>query len=113
MGDERDRLRALVLGRRRRRVGAASDPRRLARPGVRVPGDDDARAGAPGWYPHFTDYFAFAFATATAFSPTDVAAIKRWAKMLMVLQAVASLVLATLVLAKAINGIGSGPYPHC
>jgi len=68
---------------------------------------------APGWYPHFADYFAFAFATATAFSPTDVAAIKRWAKMLMVLQAVASLVLATLVLAKAINGIGSGPLPHC
>jgi len=68
---------------------------------------------APGWYPHFADYLAFAFATATAFSPTDVAAIKRWAKMLMVLQACASLVLATLVLAKAINGIGTPVPPEC
>jgi len=57
------------------------------------------------WYPHFVDYFAFAFATATAFSPTDVAAIKRWAKVLMVVQSAASLALATLVLAKAIGGI--------
>jgi uncharacterized membrane protein len=61
------------------------------------------------WYPHFADYLAFAFATATAFSPTDVSAIKRWAKMLMVLQSIASLVLATLVLAKAINGLGGPP----
>ena len=51
------------------------------------------------WYPHFADYFAFAFATATAFSPTDVSAIKRWAKLLMVAESVASLALATLVLA--------------
>jgi hypothetical protein len=60
-----------------------------------------------GWYPHFADYFAFSFATATAFSPTDVSAIKRWAKLLMVAESTASLALATLVLAKAINGLGS------
>jgi cytochrome c biogenesis protein CcdA len=59
------------------------------------------------WYPHFADYFAFSFATATAFSPTDVSAIKRWAKMLMIAESAASLALATLVLAKAINGLGS------
>lgn len=59
-----------------------------------------------GWYPHFVDYLALSFYTATAFSPTDVSAIKRWAKMLMVAESVASLVLATLVLAKAIGGIG-------
>jgi hypothetical protein len=59
-----------------------------------------------GWYPHFADYFAFSFATATAFSPTDVSAIKRWAKLLMVAESTASLALATLVLAKAINGLG-------
>ena len=56
------------------------------------------------WYPHFADYFAFAFATATAFSPTDVSAIKRWAKLLMVAESAASLALATLVLARAIGG---------
>ncbi|HSN06992.1 MAG TPA: hypothetical protein VLV82_06550 [Candidatus Angelobacter sp.] len=59
------------------------------------------------WYPHFADYLALSFYTATAFSPTDVSAIKRWAKMLMVAESIASLVLATLVLAKAIGGIGS------
>jgi len=58
-----------------------------------------------GWYPHFADYFAFSFATATAFSPTDVSAIKRWAKLLMVAESAASLALATLVLAKAIGGL--------
>jgi hypothetical protein len=62
----------------------------------------------PGWYPHFADYLALSFYTATAFSPTDVSAIKRWAKMLMVAESAASLVLATLVLAKAIGGIGGG-----
>jgi hypothetical protein len=65
------------------------------------------------WYPHFADYLSFSFATATAFSPTDVSAIKRWAKMLMVLQAAASLIIATLVLAKAINGLGTPPPTHC
>jgi uncharacterized membrane protein len=59
------------------------------------------------WFPQFLDYLALSFNTATAFSPTDVSAIKRWAKMLMVLESVTSLVLATLVLAKAINGLGS------
>jgi hypothetical protein len=61
-----------------------------------------------GWYPHFADYFALSFYTATAFSPTDVSAIRRWAKMLMVAESTASLGLATLVLAKAIGGIGGG-----
>lgn len=57
------------------------------------------------WYPQFVDYLALAFSTATAFSPTDVSAIKRWAKLLMILESVGSLALATLVLAKAINSL--------
>ncbi len=57
------------------------------------------------WYPQFADYLALSFNTATAFSPTDVSAIKRWAKMLMILEAAISLSLATLVLAKAINSL--------
>ena len=44
---------------------------------------------------------------ATAFSPTDVSAIKRWAKLLMILESTVSLALATLVVATAINSIGS------
>jgi len=59
----------------------------------------------PGWYPQFADYLALSFNTCTAFSPTDVSAVKRWAKMLMIVESSASLVLATLVLAKAINSL--------
>lgn len=57
----------------------------------------------PGWYPHFMDYLALSFNTSLAFSPTDVSAIRRWAKFLMVLQSIISLMVAALVLARAIN----------
>ena len=55
------------------------------------------------WVPRFLDYLSLSFWTATAFSPTDVSAIKPWAKLLMMLEAVASLALAALVIARAIN----------
>ncbi|MEE1786687.1 hypothetical protein PUR71_27855 [Streptomyces sp. SP17BM10] len=55
------------------------------------------------WVPHFADYLSLAFWTATAFSPTDVSAIRRWAKLLMMAEATASLIVATLVIARAIN----------
>jgi hypothetical protein len=57
----------------------------------------------PDWYPTFVDYLAFSFATATAFSPTDVSAVKPWAKVLVVTESLLSLALATLVIARAIN----------
>jgi hypothetical protein len=57
----------------------------------------------PGWVPKFADYLSLAFWTATAFSPTDVSAIKRWAKLLMMIEAVVSLVIGVLVIARAIN----------
>jgi uncharacterized membrane protein len=56
-----------------------------------------------GWRPVFVDYLAFSFATAMAFSPTDVSAIKPWAKLLVVAESVISLGLAALVIARAIN----------
>jgi hypothetical protein len=55
------------------------------------------------WVPRFIDYLSLAFWTATAFSPTDISAIKSWAKLLMMLEAAASLGLAALVIARAIN----------
>ena len=57
----------------------------------------------PGWYPYFVDYLALSFNTGLAFSPTDVSAIRRWAKVLMILESMISLTLAALVLARAIN----------
>lgn len=58
---------------------------------------------APGWYPTFVDYLAFSFATATAFSPTDVSAVKPWAKLMIVCESLLSLALAALVIARAVN----------
>ncbi len=55
------------------------------------------------WVPRFVDYLALAFWTATAISPTDISAIKPWAKLLMMLEASCSIVLAALVIARAIN----------
>jgi hypothetical protein len=56
-----------------------------------------------GWVPRFADYLSLAFWTATAFSPTDVSAIKRWAKLLMITEAAVSLIIGLLVIARAIN----------
>ncbi len=55
------------------------------------------------WYPKFVDYFHFAFATATAFSPTHVSAIRPWAKLMMIGEEAISLVVALLVVARAVN----------
>jgi hypothetical protein len=55
------------------------------------------------WGPTFVDYFHFAFATATAFSPTDVSAVKTWTKLMMMAEEAISLVVAILVVARAVN----------
>jgi uncharacterized membrane protein len=57
----------------------------------------------PTWEPMFTDYFYLSFTNATAFSPTDVMPLSRWAKMLMLVQSAVSLLLAALVIARAVN----------
>ena len=59
--------------------------------------------GEPGWQPLFLDYLYVSFTNATAFSPTDAMPLSRWAKMLMLLESSASLVLAIMVAARAIN----------
>ena len=55
------------------------------------------------WVPKFVDYLSLAFWTATAISPTDISAIKPWAKLMMMLEAACSIVLVALVIARAIN----------
>ena len=41
--------------------------------------------------------------TATGFSPTDISAIKRWAKLLMTVEAIVSLGIFGPVIARAVN----------
>jgi hypothetical protein len=59
--------------------------------------------GARGWSPGFMDYLFLAFNTSTAFSPTDVPVLSRWAKALMMTQALISLAAVTLLAARAVN----------
>jgi uncharacterized membrane protein len=55
------------------------------------------------WSPQFVDYFYLAFTNATAFSPTDTVPITRWSKMLMLAQSAISLVVAVMIIARAVN----------
>ncbi|HEX7297023.1 MAG TPA: hypothetical protein VF251_14810, partial [Pyrinomonadaceae bacterium] len=54
-------------------------------------------AGEHDWEPRFVDYLFLAFNTSTAFSPTDVPVLSRWAKILMMIQALISLVVIALL----------------
>jgi uncharacterized membrane protein len=56
-----------------------------------------------GWRPEYPDYLYLAFTNATAFSPTDTLPVRRWAKLTLMVQAALSLVIAILVIARAIN----------
>ncbi len=60
-------------------------------------------ATEPPWEPVFFDYFYTSFTNATAFSPTDVMPLSRWAKLAMMVESALSLVLAILVVARAVN----------
>jgi uncharacterized membrane protein len=56
-----------------------------------------------GWRPAYPDYLYLAYTNATAFSPTDTLPVRRWAKLTMMVQSTLSLVIAILVIARAIN----------
>ena len=55
------------------------------------------------WKPRFVDYLFLAFNTSTAFSPTDVPVLSRWAKLLMMIQSIVSLGTLAILAARAIN----------
>ena len=67
------------------------------------PQQADPTAGQPNWRPLFLDYLYLSYTNATAFSPTDAMPLTRWAKMLMLVESAASLVLALMVAARAVN----------
>ena len=59
--------------------------------------------GEGDWSPNFVDYLFLAFNTSTAFSPTDVPVLSRWAKGLMMIQSVISLTTIAILAARAVN----------
>ena len=55
------------------------------------------------WKPGFVDYLFLAFNTSTAFSPTDVPVLSRWAKATMIVQSCISLGTVVVLGARAVN----------
>jgi hypothetical protein len=76
-------------------------PRRY--PDIAFPQDLNPHIAPEGWAPRFVDFLYLGFTNATAFSPTDAMPLAPWAKMAMTLQAVISLVILGLVVARAVN----------
>jgi hypothetical protein len=62
-------------------------------------------AGENDWSPNFIDYLFLAFNTSTAFSPTDSMVLSRWAKVLIMIQAIISLLIIALLAGRAVSSI--------
>ena len=79
------------------RTGAFLFPQMVLDPQLR------REMGEEQWRPGFVDYLFLAYNTSTAFSPTDVPVLSRWAKVLMMVQATISLATVELLAARAVN----------
>jgi hypothetical protein len=65
----------------------------------RFPQDEERQ----DWQPAFFDYFYVSFTNSAAFSPTDAMPMEHSTKLLMMLQALASLVTVALIVGRAVN----------
>ena len=84
--------------------GAAARARGTGRqPAFVFPEMSNTQYVGADWYPKFIDYLHLSFTTAMAFSPTDVSAIRPWAKLMTMAEDVISLLVALLVVARAVN----------
>ncbi|MEI7442744.1 MAG: hypothetical protein WCK30_04230 [Actinomycetes bacterium] len=72
-------------------------------PDFMFPQMSDPDLAAPHWATKFFDYLYISFTNASAFSPTDVMPLTRWAKALMLVQSVTSLIVVALVIARGVN----------
>jgi uncharacterized membrane protein len=76
---------------------------RRPHPDFSFPQMQNPELSPPDWEPRFVDYLYMSFTNATAFSPTDVMPLVRWAKMAMLGQSVVSLITIVLVIARAVG----------
>jgi uncharacterized membrane protein len=72
-------------------------------PDFLFPQMDTPELAPPDWEPGYVDYLYVSFTNATAFSPTDVLPLTRWAKLTMLAQSAISLTTVALVIARAVN----------
>lgn len=82
-------------------VARASAPRE--HPDFAFPQHMSPELAPDGWRPIFIDYLYLAFTNALAFSPTDAMPLVPWAKIAMTVQSLISLMILTLVIARAVN----------
>ena len=64
---------------------------------------DKKQFAPPNWMPGLVDYVYLSFTNSTAFSPTDTMPLTATAKLLMTGQAIVSLLIVVLVVARAVN----------
>lgn len=64
---------------------------------------DKKQFARPDWMPGLVDYIYLSFTNSTAFSPTDTMPLSATAKLLMTGQAIVSLLIVVLVVARAVN----------
>jgi len=84
--------------------GAAARAYRMPRAlDLAFPQQLNPEVAPPGWRPIFIDYLYLGLTSSTAFSPTDVFPLVPWAKIAMGTQALISLVVLGLVIARAVN----------
>lgn len=62
-----------------------------------------ADGNTTGWVPHFLDYLFVAFTAATALSPTDTYPLSRWAKTLMMIEAIIAMLTIIILAGRAVN----------
>ena len=72
-------------------------------PDFMFPQMSDPDLAEPQWASTFFDYLYISFTNSSAFSPTDVLPLTRWAKALMLVQSLTSLVVVALIIARAVN----------
>jgi hypothetical protein len=72
-------------------------------PQMQVEKSERKNFGVEGWRPNFVDYLFIAFTTSSTFGPTDAPLLKRWAKVLAMMQALISLTIVALLISRAVG----------
>ena len=84
--------------------GAAARAERMpVHPDLAFPQQLNPELSDPRWRPRYLDYLYLGLTNSTAFSPTDVMPLVPWAKIIMSIQSVASLLILGLIVARAVN----------
>jgi uncharacterized membrane protein len=76
-------------------------------PDFQFPQDQSPELAPPGWRTALFDYFYVSLTNSMAFSPTDAMPLSRQAKGLMSVESVLSNIIVVLVIARAVNVLGS------